>query len=82
MKKSWKILSSTQAQLIDYINENINNSNRIIIYKHIGHFGLEYAILSRFKNAEIINLKQLKTKRGKIFYFDYCILLPLLELFF
>jgi hypothetical protein len=65
VKKSWKILSSTQAQLIDYINENINNSNRIIIYKHIGHFGLEYAILSRFKNAEIINLKQLKTKKGK-----------------
>lgn len=65
MKKKWKILTSTQAQLIDYINENINHSNRIIIYKHIGHFGLEYAILSRFKNVKILNLKQLKTKQGK-----------------
>lgn len=69
MKKNWKILSTTQAQLLDYINENINQSNRIILYKHIGHFGLEYAILSRFKNAEILNLKQLKTRTGKNFSF-------------
>lgn len=69
MKKEWKILSTTQAQFLDYINENTNRFNRIILYKHRGHFGSEYAIRSRFKNAEILNLKQLKSRKGKNLFF-------------
>lgn len=65
MKKRWNTLSLTQAKLIDYVKENIKQSKRIIMYKHIGHFGLEYAILYRFTDAKIITLKQLKTKKGK-----------------
>lgn len=69
MRKEWKKLSPSQSLFIDYVYENLNQSNRIIPYKQEGHFGMEYALLSRFKRAEILNLKQLKTKTGKNFPF-------------
>lgn len=62
MKKQWESLSITQAKFIDYVTLNLNKSQRIIFYKHYDHFGLEYALKARFKRAEILYLKQLKTK--------------------
>lgn len=69
MRKKWKTLSVLQAQFIEYVNENLADSNRIIFFKHIGHIGLDYAILSRFKKSEILSFKQLKTKTGKNVFF-------------
>lgn len=65
MKDNRNILSTTQTQFIDYVKGNLSKSNRIILYKHEGHFGLEYAMKSRFNNIEILNLEQLKMKTGK-----------------
>lgn len=69
MRKKWKTLSASQAQFIEYVNKNLDNSNRIIFFKHIGHLGLDYAILSRFKKSEILSFEQLKTKTGKNAFF-------------
>lgn len=65
MRKKWNVLSVSQSQFIEYIKENLSAGNRTILYKHVGHFGLEYAIVSRFKKIEVISLKQLKSKKGK-----------------
>ena len=65
MENKWKNLSATQARFTEYVNENIKQSNRIILYMHNGHFGLEFAILSRYKNAKLLNYKELKAKTGK-----------------
>jgi len=40
-------------------------SNHIIFYNHIGHFGSEYALSSRFNKAKILSFSQLKHKTGK-----------------
>jgi len=65
MKKKWAVLSTTQAQFIDFISENLDISKRVIFYKHTGHFGMEYALSSRFNKAEILGFKQLKNLKGK-----------------
>lgn len=66
MKNKWESLSASQAQFIEYVSSNIKNSKkRIIYYKHNGHFGLEYAIISRYKKAELLEFRELKTKTGK-----------------
>lgn len=62
---SWDILSTTQAQFIDYMGEHEKNWDRIIFYKHDGHFGAEFAILSRYTKIELLNFKQLKGHTGK-----------------
>lgn len=69
MKKQWESLSITQAKFIDYINLNLDRSQRIIFYKHYDHFGLEYALKARFNKTEIITLKQLKTKTESYNFF-------------
>lgn len=69
MRKKWKPLSASQAQFIEYVNKNLTSLNRIIFFKHIGHFGLDYAILSRFKKSEVLSFEQLKTKTGKNIFF-------------
>ena len=65
MEREWDVLSTSQARFIDYVNENLKKPNRIIFYNHIGHFGLEFALCSRFKKAKILSFNQLKNKTGK-----------------
>ena len=64
-KNSWEILSTTQAQFIDYLREYEKTSKRIIFYKRDGHFGAEFAILSRYKKTELLTFKELKGCTGK-----------------
>lgn len=65
MRKEGEILTITQGLFIDYINEHIDNSKRIIFYKHNGHFGSGYAIKSCFKGVEILPFKILKNRTRK-----------------
>lgn len=65
MKREWDALCTSQAQFIEYVNNNLKQSNRIIFYNHIGHFGSEYALSSRFNKARILSFSQLKHKTGK-----------------
>lgn len=65
MGKKGNSLSITQGQFIDYINANLKENNRIIFYKNKGHFGLDYAVSSHFKRAEIIRFDDLKNKKGR-----------------
>lgn len=66
MKKNFgESLSATQSQFIDYIREHEKRSERIIFYKHEGHFGAEFAILSRYPKIELLSFKELKGCTGK-----------------
>lgn len=68
MKKD-VFLTTTQLQFVDYIRKNLDESNRIIFFKHNGHFGLGYAISSMLGNVKIYDLSELKQKSGKDFVF-------------
>lgn len=63
--EKWEILTATQGKYIDYISEQEKKANRIIFYKHNGHFGAKYAILSRYKKIELLSFKELKEQHGK-----------------
>lgn len=65
MKRNEKRLSPSQTTFVKYIDENLSNSRRVISFKCDGHFGLEYALRTHFKNVKILNYKELKTKTGK-----------------
>ena len=65
MKREWDALCTSQAQFIEYVDNNLKQSNHIIFYNHIGHFGSEYALSSRFNKAKILSFSQLKHKTGK-----------------
>lgn len=64
-KDSRDILSATQSQYISYITEHEKKAERIIFYKHNGHFGEEFALLSRYPKIQLINFRQLKGLTGK-----------------
>lgn len=69
MRKNGEVLTITQGLFIDHINEHIDNSKRIIFYKHNGHFGADYAITSCFKDIEVLSFKNLKNQTRKSFWF-------------
>lgn len=70
MKIKKNKLTATQKEFIRYIDDMIQSSQRIIFYKSNGHFGMDYAISSRFKHAKILNFKQLKKAKKKTYTFN------------
>ena len=85
MKRNIK-LTDTQSSFLKYFNKNIYDKNRIIIYEHNGHIGLDFVLNSQLPKSVILRYYQLKNKKGKniafrILYLVSTLLSQIIKLF-